>query len=286
MRERITRVVVAVLMMGATLGSAIPVRAAEPSPFKGASCAEPSVATARPAAFSQAKGTRAPVTARRAAQVTRNDKADVTFELRQAETGGVEVAGTTGDLRFKKTVQATGEFVLELNTPSDAVTIAVNGQETSATRGKTRVRMPRSAAGVAEEGRARRLLADSDAVLKLRGLAAALIDADDRSPASMAVIMVDAVAGALTGDVGAPRRIAKFFARTSGAGMRPAAMAVDCFTVMETRMTEAFYDYAACWTSVANLYMSSSFQQWCAVRWVVQVESYWFTFISCSGFNW
>lgn len=285
MRKRITHVAMAaVVMMGAALGSAVPMGAAETAPFKGASCAEPSVVATTPVAFRPLKGgTQAPATARRAAQITRNDKADVTFELRQADKGGVEVTGASGDLLLKKTVQANGEFVLELSTPRDAVAFAVNGHETSAARGKTRVRMPRTAAGATEEVKARRLLADSEAVLKLRGLAAALIEADDRSPSSLSVIMADALVGALTGDVGAPRRIAKFLARNPGAGARPAAMAVDCFTVMETRMTEAFTDYAACWTSVSYF---PYFQQACAVRWIVQAESYWFSFISCTGFNW
>ena len=284
MRERITHVVMVAAVVAMVAGVGVPARAGTTTPFKGASCGEPSVATARPAANTAPKSAAlATGKVRPAAQVSRNVKADVTFELRPAEKGGVEVAGVSGDLRLKKTVQPTGEFVLELATPGDTVVLAVNGQETRVTRGKTRVRMPRSAAGADDAGRARKLLADSDAALHLRGLAAALIEAEDRSAPSLAVIMVDALVGSLTGDVGAPRRIARFLARNPGAGARPAAMAVDCFTVMETRMTEAFYDYVSCWSSVSYY---PPFQQWCAARWVVQVESYWFSFISCSGFNW
>jgi len=281
MRERITHVAMVAMVLTAVLGAVAPARAGENVPFTGASCAEPSVAMARPVAYTAPKtAARATATARPAAQVTRNETADITFELRAAEKGGLEVTGTTGDLRIKKTVQGNGDFVLELTTPRDTVSLVVNGQETSATRGRSRVRMPRSNAGATDEGQTRRLLADSDAVLKLRAAAATLIDANDRTPSSMSILMADAVVGMLTGDVGAPRRVARFLGSRGGSGTRPAAMALDCFTLMETRMNEAMNDYISCWVAVAPW-----IQNWCAYRWVLQVESYWFSFISCSGFN-
>ena len=48
-------------------------------------------------------------------------------------------------------------------------------------------------------------------------------------------------------------------------------------------MAEAWNDYIACWTSV---WPNDFFQEICAARWFIQVESYWFGFISCSGFSW
>src|SRR3954470_5649502 len=53
----------------------------------------------------------------RAAQVTRSDKADVTFEVRPASGGAIEVSGRSGELQVKKTVQSSGDSVLELSTP-------------------------------------------------------------------------------------------------------------------------------------------------------------------------
>ena len=217
------------------------------------------------------------------AQVTRNERADVTFEVRPSETGGVEVSGRSGDLTITKTVQSTGEFVLEVATGRDKVSIAVTGQGTTVIRGKNTVRIPRGGASGDNEGKARRLLADSGGVLQLRGLAATLLDADDRSPSSLAVIMADATVGMLTGDVGAPRRTAQFLAHRANGNARPAAMALDCFSLMETRMVEAFSDYVGCYDSV---YGNPLFTNLCGYRWIVQVESYWFGFISCTGFSW
>jgi hypothetical protein len=111
---------------------------------------------------------------------------------------------------------------------------------------------------------------------------AALLESEDRSPASLAFITSDAVAGLLTGDVGAPRRIAQFMARPGMSKVRQAGMAVDCFTLMETRMNDSWTDYMGC---VASVLGYSYFQDLCAYRWVIQSESYWFNFISCTGFN-
>ena len=218
----------------------------------------------------------------RAAQVTRNDRADVTFEIRPAAGGSIEVSGRSGELQVKKTVQANGETVLELSTPSDKVTFMVTGQLTSISRGGTTVELPRTAASSDAADRGRRLLADSKAMLRFRAVNAALIDADDRSPASLAFITSDAVAGLLAGDVGAPRRIARFMADRGLSKVRRAAMAIDCFTLMEQRMTDAWVDYVGCVGSVLGM---SYWQDLCAYRWVVQSESYWFSFIGCSGFN-
>jgi hypothetical protein len=224
-----------------------------PRPFGAVSCpADPAAggAAGRGARIVAVKTppTMAPSAARSgrfrpAAQVTRNDRADVTFELRPAAGGGVEVSARSGDLQVTKTVQENGEFVLTLTTPRDAITISVSGQGTGVTRGRTSIVLPRTAASPEAKDRIRRLMAESRAVVRFREVAAALINAEDRSPASLAVIMADATVGLLAGDPGAPRRIAEYLAHGRSANARPAGLAVDCFAVMETRMVEAWGDY-------------------------------------------
>jgi hypothetical protein len=220
--------------------------------------------------------------ARPAAQVTRNEQADVTFEL-QPSADGVVLTARIGDLLVTKTVQSSGEFVLDIANDGDKVTIAASGQGTTVTRGKTNIAVPRGNESAGNADKIRRLLADSRAVLRFRGVSASLLEAEDRSPAALALIMADATVGMLTGDVGAPRRIAQFLARGARKNLRPVSMAVDCFTTMETRFVEAYGDYWNCYISVSPY---TFYQDLCSWRWVLQVESYWFSFLSCSGFNW
>lgn len=270
-----------------SVASAAEVRPAGAS-FGGASCAIAPGATSRGVAVAsmQAVGGRAAASrVRPAAQVTRNEKADVTFELRQSADGGAEVSAGSGSLQVTKTVASTGDFRLQLKTDRDMVTIDVSGKGTRVHRGRAVVDLSRQRPVQARQAEARRLLAESDAVLQYRGLADALIAADDRSPSAMAIIIGDAVLGVLAGDVGATRRTAQFLARVGDRNRRPVGMAIDCFTLMETRMMEAWNDYGTCWISVSSNPFASLYEQMCAYRWVVQVESYWFSFVSCSGLN-
>ena len=109
------------------------------------------------------------------------------------------------------------------------------------------------------------------------------LKSNDRSPAALAVIMADAAVGLLTGDVGAGRRAAKSLARGTLAGLRPAAMKTDCYESMESRFYYAWNDYAQC---LVDVMWSSFYQSLCGWRWLLQVESYWFGFLTCSGASW
>lgn len=220
-----------------------------------------------------------------AAQVMRSEKADVTFEVRPSSDGGAELRATNGGLQVTKAVSPTGEFTLRLTSGTDVVSIGVTGRGTRVSRGRQTVELPRGADAPGRRPAVRRMLADSDAVVRYRRMADALMVANDRSPAALGIIITDGVLGVLGGDAGAPRRIAEFLAGDGAKRLRPAGMAIDCFTLMEQRMTEAWNDYMACWVSVSYLLFPEWFQEACALRWVVQVESYWFNFISCSGFS-
>ncbi|MGE3520972.1 MAG: hypothetical protein AB7J63_18680 [Vicinamibacterales bacterium] len=218
-----------------------------------------------------------------AAQVSRSDQADLTFEIRPLENG-VQVVGRRGRLEITKSVHPGGEFELELAVArGDKVTFAVNSESTRVSRGKTNVTLPHGTPDEAAEMKIRRLLADSPAVAQFRAAAAALVDTEDSSPPALAFVVSDAAVGALTGDVGAPGRVAKHLGRNARGRVRPAGMAADCYTVMETRMMFASNDYQQCW--ISTIY-NSFYQGMCSWRWLLQVESYWFSFISCSGIKW
>jgi hypothetical protein len=231
------------------------------------------------AGVSAADGTRPTLSL--AAQTSRNDKADATFEVRPAADGGIEVVGTSGGLNVKKVVHASGESVLTLGTDHDNLSIATTAQGITVTRNKTTLSLLRSDASEANGDKIRRLLADSQAVRQFRRMSATLIETDDRAPASLAAVIGDAVIGQLTGDVGAPRRAAAHLARRSSK-LKPVALRPDCFAGMEANMMYAAQDVASCYSSVGN---NSFWEDMCSIRWVLQAESYWFEFLSCTGFS-
>jgi hypothetical protein len=215
-----------------------------------------------------------------AAQVSRNDKVDATFEVRQRDDGRAEVVGKSGDLQISKIVTSDGSFVLDLAASDDHVSIAASGQGTTITRNGARVSLPRSNPSDARSENGRRLLAGSKALLQFRRIGAGLVDAEDRSGPALAIVIADAAVGQLTGDVGAVRRAARYLAHSPAANTRPVALRPECFQTMESDMMFALNDYASCLGSVwGNLL----WEDLCAWRWLVEVESMWFTFIGCSG---
>jgi hypothetical protein len=217
-----------------------------------------------------------------AAQVKRNDRADVTFELRPSADGGVTLGARGHGLTITKTVQSNGDFVLDIETARDRVVIAASGSGATVTRGDSVLTLSRSDSSDAPLVAVRKALAGSDAIVRYRALAAALMQNDDRSHEALALIIADAAVGLLTGDVGAPGRVARLLGERARGRVRPVGMAVDCFTVMETRMVDAWYDYGLCFESTAY---NSFYQSLCSWRWTIQVESYWFNFLSCTGFS-
>ncbi len=223
------------------------------------------------------------VRAQKIGQVSRNDRADVTFELRPAISGnGVTLIARSGDLEIAKTVQPTGDFVLELSSGQEKVTLNASAQGARVSRGKTSHMLRRSDTSDETPARVRRMLAESPVVLKYRSLTTRLMEDDDRTHEALALIMSDATIGMLAGDIGAPRRAARYLVERHNRGVRHAGLAVDCFTLMETRMVEAWNDYGACYYSTRY---NTFYQSICSWRWTTQVESYWFNFLSCTGFS-
>jgi hypothetical protein len=272
-----------IVLCGATI--AAHVRRTNVQTFaQGPSCVTPPSASAgmRPAPLPFRKSSSVAQThARPAVQVTRNDGADATFELRPADDGSVTVVGTSGDLQMSKSVRSDGGFQLELTSGSDRISVSATGQATKVTRNGTTVSLPRGASSEENFSDVRQLLAGSKAVVQFRRVGAALTDADDRSGPGVAMVIADAAVGQLTGDVGAVRRAARYLARNGSSNTRPAALLPECFQTMEADMMFALNDYSDCLGSVwGNMF----WEDLCAWRWVIEVESVWFTFIGCSAF--
>jgi hypothetical protein len=96
------------------------------------------------------------------------------------------------------------------------------------------------------------------------------------------MLIADAAVGQLTGDVGAVRRAARFLAHAGDSNRRPAALLPECFQTMDSDMIFALDDYASC---LGSVWGNVLWEDLCAWRWVVEVESVWFQFIGCSGFG-
>ena len=276
---RVTRV--AVLACAAALFGGAAVSAAEP--FVQAPACRPEAAAIRPAAAQTVQSSYggAGITVHRvAAQVRRNDKADMTFATSATRDGALQVEGRGGDLLIRKTVRHDGSFTLVLEAPRDRVTIEFANQSVSVARGKTTIALADPQNAENDLARAQRLLSNSPAVRLSRLAAAAVENSEDDSPESSAVLLSDALVGVLTGDVGAPARVARHLSRHVRAGIRKAAM--NCYYNYETEVYGAWVDYGDCLDSIS---VWNPIRWLCSLRYLVMAESSWFEFLSCVGFS-
>ena len=247
--------------------------AAGPSvpPVPLASCVPVAAALAAPSAFPQ------PAVLRPVGQVRHFPRQNLTVSASTTTEGEIQLDARGEDLGFRKKVRANGGYTLELEAPRDKVVLGVTEERITVTRGKKTITLTAETADDQMDD-VRRLLADSKAVLQLRSVSAEFEASDDDSPASAAFLMSDALVGALAGDVGAPRRVARRLSRHAGTQLRPVATRPNtCYYQWEQTLLWAFMEFEEC------TYIQNTWVYWCSARWTLQAESAWFSFISCSG---
>jgi hypothetical protein len=195
--------------------------------------------------------------------------------------GGVFVEGSGDDLTFRKTVRGDGTFTLDIASSADHVVIEATAFEVTVARNGRQLSLTPAASGD-DELEVARLLADSRAVKRLRLAGASTLESEDMSPAAAALLLSDAMVGMLTGDYGAPSRIGRHLTR----GLRSRLRKVgpdDCYYTWERRVVAAMNELEDCveeggaWSSVIRMA--------CSARWYLMVESYWVSFLTCSGWK-
>lgn len=241
-------------------------------PVPLASCVA-GAASAAPLAFSQS------AVAKPAGQVRYFPGQDLTFSVNTTADGAVQLDARGGEFGFRKRVQGNGRYSLEIEGPRDKVVLNVSEDKISVARGRKTISLTAETAEDQMDD-VRRLLADSKAVQLLRSAGAAFEASDEDSPASVAILLSDSLVGALTGDVGAPRRVARRLARRAGTQMRPVAQRpATCYYQWEQTMLWAYMEFEEC------VVLDNMWVYWCSARWTLQAESAWFSLISCSGFG-
>lgn len=235
-------------------------------------CGVPAPAPLRPMAV--------PVVARPIAQLRHVPEADLTFSGRITEDGGFTTEARGGELVFEKKSLPGGGFHLDLSAPNDSVVIEFTAAGISVTRNRRQATVSLSTGADEDLDAIRQLLSGSAAVRLTRRAAETLQLADDASIAGSSLQVADALVGLLTGDEGAPGRMSRHLARRGRALARHVNL--DCYAVWESRVLAASYEYDYCYFSFAPW---NTMRNLCAYRWILQVESYWFSMISCVGFN-
>jgi hypothetical protein len=185
----------------------------------------------------------------------------------------------SGDLDVTKRVSRAGTYALRLARGQDAVEIRADRAAVTVSRGGQSVQVDLATAGEDDLAAVRLLLAGSRSVRGLRVLAAAMGSGATRSPGALAVLLADAMVGVLDGDVGAVLRLAERIG-SRGPAVRRVSAEQGCYERWEAEVIRAYDSYLEC--IVQHLGVT----QWadaCGLRWLLWVESAWFSFLACSG---
>jgi hypothetical protein len=276
MRVRLTRH--ALLLPSVTLVAILrsdPSAAAAAAPFPLPHCATTNTAVGAAAAVTQST---VRLAQQPAAQTRHFESVNLTVNVGTTAGGAIQTEARRGDLVFRKQVQSNGRYTFDIESPRDKVAIAVAETGIQVTRGPTTVTIDPEM-GHGQMDQVRRLLADSHAVELLRNLGAALEASEDDTPALVPLLIADSVVGTLTGDVGAPRRTARFLSRRARAQLRPAQTthAQTCYHQWEQALLWAFMEFEEC------VFLWDWWFGWCSFRWTMEADSAWFQFLTCSG---
>jgi hypothetical protein len=216
-----------------------------------------------------------------AEQVTYDGRADVTYALDRTSDGALVLVAQRGTLTLTKTVRADGTFALELRDGPDEVSFAVTTDRIDVARRGKRLRLDVARATDEDYIKVRGNLANSRAIRAARRMAADLGPTLE-TPEGMGLLLADAFIGYLDGDVAAPARAARALRDRYSRGHQAVRLA-SCYDRWEHHVVRYWDDVVACFESFG---IWNPMRQLCSFRWTLQVETAWFSLMSCVAFPW
>jgi hypothetical protein len=215
-------------------------------------------------------------------QVGYDGRTDATFAVDQTADGAIVLQVSRGTFTLAKTVRADGTFSLELRDGADAVTLAATADTVDVSRSGKRVRMNLARATEEDYVKVRGHLSSSRAVRAARRLVADLGPTALETPEGIGLLLADAFVGYLDGDVAAPGRVARTLRDHYSRGHRKVRLA-DCYDSWERQVVRYYDEIAWCLESFG---IWNPLRQLCSFRWTLQIETAWFSMMSCVAFPW
>jgi hypothetical protein len=201
-----------------------------------------------------------------------------------ASDGALVVSAQAAGLTVDKRIYSDGRFDVRIAIGrSDRVVIAADPDGISvATAREATVRL-NPAGGEADSEtthRVRGWLAASQAVGRFRQLVDALERRGARDPEGLSLRATGALVAELLGDPGAARRFGQSVAGSGAALRKVQQYTQSCWDVYQRLVLQASYQLESC---IASFAVYNPLRQVCAAVWILQVESAWFQFLSCSA---
>ncbi len=210
-------------------------------------------------------------------QVTVPRGTDSTVEVRPLGADTIELVARWNALLLRQTVRRDGRMTLELRVGRQRTLVVVTPDSVQVSGNRQSLRFDPRRASEEDYARVQQLLAKATPMRLFRRYRARLEASGDEGAAVVGLLTSSAYLGLLDGDVGAPGRIARRLAQAHKARVRPASFGPNCFLDYEREVYGVWVDLEQCYFSTSPLY-----HRMCEARWVLWVESSWFSFLSCS----
>lgn len=205
-----------------------------------------------------------------------------TVALRQAPEGGYLFEGASGDLRVTKRMNRASEMAIAITDGADTIKLDANPKAITITAQGRSVVFTLAEANDESFEAVQALVQDSVAVRKFhKSLSQELESGPRKLHPDLAI--THALLRTLEGDSSAVRSLPRQLLGGALSPIRTVGFSPGCYETWETEVVRAFNDEIACLNELTGV--RSLLRLGCGYRYLLWVESAWFSFLSCSAFN-
>jgi hypothetical protein len=212
-------------------------------------------------------------------QVSGRAELGLTVSVSTTNDGALLLSATAGDLSFRKVVYADGRYQAQIEQGRDRIAFAGSEGRMVVTYGSKSLTLSADQ-DEQQPARVRALIVSSPALRQFRRLAAQLEATGDVSPEVLGLRVTGAVVSEVDGDEGAVRRLSRELRAKFTAGMKKVRLRASCYETYEALVVHAAVMMEQC---MGQFGVWNPMRQVCAGVWTLQVESAWFSFLSCSA---
>jgi hypothetical protein len=212
-------------------------------------------------------------------QVSGRSELGLTVGVSATNDGGMLLSASAGDLSFRKVVYADGRYQAQIEQGRDRIAFAGSEGRIVVTYGSRSLTLSADQDDQ-QPGRVRALIVSSPALRQFRRLVAQLEATGDVSTELLGLRVTGAIVSELDGDDGAVRRLSRELRSKFTATMRKVRLRASCYDSYQALVVQAAAQMEQC---MGQFSVWNPMRQVCAGVWTLQVESAWFSFLSCSA---
>jgi len=212
-------------------------------------------------------------------QVSARAELGLTVSVSSTSDGALLLSATAGDLSFRKVVYADGRYQAQIEQGRDRIAFAGSEGRMVVTYGSKSLTLSADQDDQ-QPARVRALIVSSPALRQFRRLAAQLEATGDVTPEILGLRVTGAVVSEIDGDEGAVRRLSRELRAKFTANVRRVRLRASCYDAYQDLVVRAAAQMEQC---MGQFSVWNPMRQVCAGVWTLQVESAWFSFLSCSA---